>query len=87
MSRKRRQSREQVYRYIVDYKQQHDGLSPRVGDIARACFLHPSTVRYHLLKLELERRIRVTGRRAIEVIGGAWDPPDGEDAPDDARSS
>ena len=32
--------------------------------------LGESTVKYHLLKLENERRILVKGRRAIEVVGG-----------------
>jgi len=76
MSGKRLKTRELVFNYIVDYKRQHDGLSPSVKEIAQGCILHISTVRYHLFKLELENRIRMTGRRAIEVVGGAWDIPD-----------
>ncbi|GAB4420294.1 MAG: hypothetical protein Kow00106_16800 [Anaerolineae bacterium] len=74
-------TRELVFRFIVDYKRRHDGLSPSVGDIASGCALHPSTVKYHLLKLENLGRIRLVGRRAIEVIGGAWDWPADDDAP------
>lgn len=73
-------TREMVFRFIVEYKRRHDGLSPSVGDIAAACVLHPSTVKYHLLKLENSGRIRIVGRRAIEVTGGSWDLPAGDEA-------
>ncbi len=71
-------TREHVFAFVVQYKREHDGLSPTISEIADACYLHPSTARYHLTRLELEGRIRITGRRGIEVIGGAWEPP-GED--------
>lgn len=74
-------TRELVFRFIVEYKRRHDGLSPSVEDIASGCALHPSTVKYHLLKLENLGRIRLVGRRAIEVTGGAWDWPADDDAP------
>jgi len=70
-------SRDRVFEFIVRYKREHDGLSPAIRDIAEGCVLHESTVRYHLMRLEIEDRIRVLGRRAIEVTGGVWDlPPD-----------
>lgn len=70
-------SRERVFRFIVEYKRQHDGLSPAIEEISKACALHTSTVKYHLLKLENQGRIRIVGRRAIEVSGGVWNLPDG----------
>lgn len=74
-------SRELVFRFIVEYKRRHDGLSPSIGDIASGCALHPSTVKYHLLKLENSGRIRIIGRRAIEVTGGSWNLPADDSAP------
>ena len=71
-------SRDLVFDFIVDYKREHYGLAPAVKEIAGACLLSVSTVRYHLLMLERENRIRIVGRRAIEVIGGSWDMPDDE---------
>ncbi|MBN1679557.1 MAG: hypothetical protein JW966_04645 [Anaerolineae bacterium] len=65
-------SRQQVFDFIVTYKQQHDGLAPAFKDIALGCALSESTVRYHIMMLQIEKRIRVVGRRAIEVIGGEW---------------
>jgi DNA-binding transcriptional regulator YhcF (GntR family) len=64
--------REQIFEYIIEFKRERDGLAPSVKEIAEACLLSESTVKYHLLKLETERRIRVWGRRGIEVIGGEW---------------
>lgn len=76
-------TRDRVFSFIVRYKREHDGLSPAIRDIAEGCSISVSTVRYHLMKLEIEDRIRVLGRRAIEVTGGVWNlPPD--DAPDRA---
>ncbi len=68
--------REQIFQYIVDYKREHDGLAPAVRELAKVCMLSISTVKYHLFMLERENRIRILGRRAIEVIGGVWNPPD-----------
>ncbi len=71
-------TREQVFDFIVDYKRQHDGLSPSVTEIAKALFLHRTTARYHLMMLEHDGRIRLVGRRAIQVIGGTWELPPGK---------
>jgi predicted transcriptional regulator len=71
-------TRQQIFNYIVDYKRHHDGSAPSITEMAKALFLHYSTVRYHLLVLETEGRIRVLGRRAIEIVGGEWDMPDEE---------
>lgn len=69
-------NRDRVFKFIVRYKRTHDGLAPSVKLIAEACDLAISTVQYHLFQLEKEQRIRLIGRRGIEVIGGVWDLPD-----------
>jgi len=66
------ETRERVFDYIVRFKQKHDGLSPYAKEIADACTLSVSSVKYHLLRLESEQRIRLSGRRGIEVMGGSW---------------
>lgn len=68
-------AREAIYRYVVHYKQQHDGLSPFLQEIADACLLGVSTVKYHLMQLEIDNRIHWHSRRGIEVVGGQWLPP------------
>ncbi|MBN1200630.1 MAG: hypothetical protein JXJ20_02120 [Anaerolineae bacterium] len=72
-------NREQIFQFIVDYKREHDGLAPTVTEIAKECMLSTSTVSYHLMKLQIERRILISGRRSIEVIGGVWNLPDEDD--------
>jgi predicted transcriptional regulator len=66
-------TRDQVFNTIVEYKREHNGLSPSLKEIAAAVQLSVSTVRYHLLMLDKEGRIRITGRWGIEVPGGNWD--------------
>jgi hypothetical protein len=81
-------TREQVFQYIVDYKRQHDGLSPTISGIARALFMNRTTARYHVMMLEHDGRIRLVGRHAIQVVGGAWHLPEGDDqhTPDEAAN-
>jgi hypothetical protein len=81
-------TREQVFQYIVDYKRQHDGLSPTISGIARALFMNRTTARYHVMMLEHDGRIRLVGRHAIHVVGGAWHLPEGDDqhTPDEAAN-
>lgn len=74
-------NRKQVFEFIVAYKRDHDGLAPSVKEIALACYLSESTVKHHLHMLERTNRIRVLGRRAIEVVGGVWDLPDDDASP------
>lgn len=69
-------NRERVFKFIVRYKRAHDGLAPSVKQIAAECNLAVSTVQYYLFQLEKMNRIRLIGRRGIEVIGGVWDLPD-----------
>lgn len=68
------ETREQIYKYLIDYKQAHSGVSPTVQEIANACYVSTSTVKYHLLILERDGRILVLGRRAIAVPGSSWEP-------------
>jgi len=70
-------SRDAVFQCLVQYKRDHAGLTPSVTELAGLCGLHVSTVKYHLMQLEIDGRIRILGRRAIEVVGGVWNlPPD-----------
>lgn len=71
-------TRNRVFDFICTFKAAHDGNSPSIRDIAHACHLAKSTVDYHLRLLELEGRINwnIHQRRAIEVIGAVWLPPD-----------
>lgn len=77
MSREKIRTSERVFNFIVTFKRDHDGLAPTVKEIAEALVVSESTVKYHLLKLKGDNRIR-TSRRGIEVSGGAWDLPDEE---------
>lgn len=52
---------EETRNAIYDYLRQqiaHDGYVPTQRDIARACYLAPSTVRYHLRVMEAQGRIQ-----------------------------
>lgn len=69
-------TRESVFQFLVHYKRTHDGNTPTTREIADACCLSStSSVRYHLLKLELDNRIRTYGdrQRGIEIVGATWD--------------
>lgn len=77
----RHQTRDQVFAFIVEYKRAHDGLSPATGEIAAACQLHTSSVRYHLTQLQLEGRIRVVPHRGITIVGSGWGWEDEDHAP------
>jgi hypothetical protein len=69
-------NREHVFEFIVAYKRENDGLAPSIKEIGEACLLGESTVRHHLWVLQDEGRIRVVGRRAIQVVGGTWEYED-----------
>jgi SOS-response transcriptional repressor LexA len=68
-------TRDKIFNFIVKYKSEHDGLAPSNKEMAQACFISISSVKHHIFMLEREDRIRVKGRRAIEVTGGNWKPP------------
>lgn len=72
-----------VYRFIVRYKQRHDGCSPSVRQIVdRLALSSTSTVAYYLDMLEADGKIRRSDDSRscnIEVVGGRWlAPGDGE---------
>jgi hypothetical protein len=66
---------ERVFRYVVEFKKVHDGISPTVREIAAGCGLGSATVARHLRVLQRARRIRAMGfgfSRGIIVPGGRW---------------
>lgn len=65
-----------IFEAIVRYKQEHDGLSPTLSELAERCSLSVSAIRYHLMRLELTGHIRWHGRRGIVVLGGEWSAPE-----------
>jgi predicted ArsR family transcriptional regulator len=72
--------REQIFQFIVDFKREHDGLSPKWQEIADAVLVSKTTVRYHLQQLQIEGRVQLIKRRGIAVEGGMWNliEPDDE---------
>ena len=68
-------TRDLVFQCLVQYKRDHDGLTPSTKEIAELCGLSTSSVRYHLMQLEIDGRIRILERRGIEVVGGVWNLP------------
>jgi hypothetical protein len=73
-------TRERVFEFVVAYKKEHDGNSPSLREIADACHIVVSGAYYHLSRLELEHRVRLSGPRSrtIEIVGATWLPPEGE---------
>ncbi len=71
-----RSMREQVFNFIVDFKRDHDGLSPMWQEIADAMQISKATVRYHLQQLQIEGRVRLFKRHGITIEGGTWDIDD-----------
>lgn len=66
---------EDVFAYIVRYKQEHDGASPSYRQIVEACGLRGvSSVVCVLDRLEDAGRIYRGGglNRSITVVGGSW---------------
>ena len=65
-----------IYRYIVRFKAENDGLSPSVRDIQRATgIVSTSIVFHHINRLEAAGRITRHGSKGkwgIKVIGGEW---------------
>jgi DNA-binding transcriptional ArsR family regulator len=70
-------TREQIFNYLVQYKEEHDGNTPSNRQIAAACHVSPSTVAHHLARLERAHRLRLTDDeyRNIEIVGGQWVRP------------
>lgn len=66
-----------VLKFIVDFKEAHDGCSPSVRDIVAACdYSTESVASYHLKRLESAGLIKRFGNRDtarnIMVVGGCW---------------
>ncbi len=73
----------QVYDYICDYKQAHDGNSPTFRQIALACGISStSVVNFYLVFLEEQGLLKVERSwqtRSIRIIGASWRRPAAED--------
>lgn len=82
-------TRETIFEFLVQYKREHDGNTPSTREIAEACCLSISGVNYHLFRLEVGDRIRISedGRRNIEVTGGAWIMPYSDVAPGESQAA
>jgi hypothetical protein len=74
------QLRDTIFNFVVEFKRTHDGLGPRLREIADHVNLSESTVKYHLMIMEIEGRIRFLHRPGIEVVGGAWDLRDEDES-------
>ena len=62
-----------VLRYIIEYKQAHQGASPTLREIQHECGLSStSMVRHYLHKLEKDTAVEVHGVKDIRVNGAEW---------------
>lgn len=64
-----------VFDTIVEYKREHDGLSPNIRYLAKRVGLDVVTTMKMLDKLVKANRIRMEGKgthRRIRVVGGKW---------------
>lgn len=67
--------RERMLLEIVNYKREHDGISPTVRELAASCEISSTSVtKYHLSVLVLEGKITMqfAEARSIQVVGGLW---------------
>lgn len=62
--------RERMYEFIIKYILEN-GYAPTIREIGQTVDLSSSRVKHHLMKLEIEGRIKVKDKspRAIKVIG------------------
>ncbi|MCK6580628.1 MAG: helix-turn-helix domain-containing protein [Anaerolineae bacterium] len=56
-----------IYKFIVRYMEEHDGLSPSLREIADGCHYHHSTVDRYLLMLEMQGRVKRDAHRARSI--------------------
>lgn len=64
---------ELVYKFIVQFKKEHDGNSPAIREIGAACGISStSAVVYILRNLVRDGRITLWGTRGIMVVGAEW---------------
>jgi hypothetical protein len=65
-----------IFRFIVNYKREHDGNAPSYDEIMAACEISSkSMMSYYLNKLAKEGRIKFGAKnsnRTIQVVGGHW---------------
>ena len=68
-----------MYGFIVEHKQTHDGNSPSIRESADHCGIgSTNTVLLRLRKLQKDGLIELAGRgqsRMITIVGGTWLPP------------
>ena len=64
-----------VYKFIVKFKRDHDGVAPTIQEICDELRWASKNTGAHALDILEERGlIRLgNGARMIEVIGGSWD--------------
>jgi SOS-response transcriptional repressor LexA len=68
------ETRERVFRFIVQYKSQHDGIAPSYGEIMEACGIKSrGHVNHVLTALDAEGLIcKGEGYRNLSIPGGRW---------------
>lgn len=68
-----------VYKFILDFKEANDGISPTLDEIGQACDItSKSVVKYILDRLADQGKIYLANNaktRMIKVVGGRWMPP------------
>lgn len=79
------QTRQRIYNYIVQYKQQYDGESPTTRQICTACNVrstsHASKQIHALERLGMIKLFAKDGnyKTGIIVTGATWTPPTSAD--------
>jgi SOS-response transcriptional repressor LexA len=67
---------QQIFRWIIQYKTEHDGNSPSLAEMMGACCISSKSVAlYELHRLQKAGLIRLMGRkqaRRIHIVGGEW---------------
>lgn len=66
---------QEVFTALVEYKRQHDGLSPSLTELAKLSLMHPNSVARALDRMEKAGRIWYEGsqlHRGIGIAGGKW---------------
>lgn len=68
--------RDTVFRFIVDYKRENDGISPSIEEIMATCGISSKSACQYILKgLQRDGRIILGAPRAtrnIRIPGGRW---------------
>ena len=63
-----------ILRIVIEYKRQHDGISPSLDEIGAVLGASKNLVWRHLISLYSAQRVTwsVDKPRTIEVVGGRW---------------